>query len=223
MAQTNVLVKHALLAVTATYYLDLKPSKALEDFAQRHHTVAVRHLGAALNAAINYKPGNENIILAGIILLNQDDVSPDSFVQNASFLSTDRLQVINWEARDIIKVPKWYAALQAAKSVLRISDPAVMYRDPENIQCSKARLHLGSMLAEEDIFASVVAPLDLTLAGQKLAFGWLIQGNLKDQTRIRGLIGMCPKLLHIFAKITQVCIELNEVSRHSEANFTGRG
>ena len=80
MAQTNVLVKHALLAVTATYYLDLKPSKALEDFAQKHHSVAVRQLGAALNEAVNYKPGNENIILAGIILLNQDDVSPSNYL-----------------------------------------------------------------------------------------------------------------------------------------------
>lgn len=210
MAHQNVLVKHALLAVTATYYLDYHPSEQVERFAQRHHWFAVELLGRELNKAHTYTPGNEEIILATVTLLNQDDVSHDRKKIRSAH---DAFQVINWEHRDTSKPPKWFLAIQTVKDVLRISDPAQAYRNPENVQSSHARLHLGAQLAEEDIFASVVAPLQKPSdrRAAEVPYNWLISGETKDNTEIRGLIGMCPKLLHSFAKITTFCQELQQV------------
>ncbi|KAB8360851.1 hypothetical protein FH972_024585 [Carpinus fangiana] len=122
---------------------------------------------------------------------------------HALVLTDIRLKVINWEFRDKKTVPKWYRGIQAAKRLLDQSDPGYRFKRPENVQSSKARRHLGGMVAEDAIFNAVIAKLDLSQT--RCPFPWLLEGGERDVRRIAGLLGMSPKLLHTFAQITHLC------------------
>jgi hypothetical protein len=75
MVSRSPCVRHALLAVAATYVLDYKPDPLLENIANEHHKEAIKLLGEDLSNHENYAPGKEEPIIAAMILLNQDDVS----------------------------------------------------------------------------------------------------------------------------------------------------
>ena len=74
MAASNHCVKHALLALSATYVLDYHPSKELEKVANMHHKRAVILLGQALNNEKTYSPGGEDAVVGALVLMSQNDV-----------------------------------------------------------------------------------------------------------------------------------------------------
>jgi hypothetical protein len=117
--------------------------------------------------------------------------------------------VINWEFRDKHKTPKWYLALEAARTLLNVTDPGYRYKNPNSVQSSNARRQLSGMMAEESIFCAVVNRLDSNVS--KRQFPWLLEGDFDDITRIGGLIGMSPKLLHLIFQVTHLCARFLEV------------
>ena len=74
MAAGNACVKHALLALAATYVLDFVPSKELEKVANMHHKRAVILLSQALNDEKTYAPGAEDAVIGAMVLMSQNDV-----------------------------------------------------------------------------------------------------------------------------------------------------
>ena len=75
MAEDNECVKHALLSMAATYVLDYAPSEKLKAKANVHHKQAVKLLNLELAKMETYKPGGEEVALAALSILNQEDVS----------------------------------------------------------------------------------------------------------------------------------------------------
>ncbi|KAL8760162.1 MAG: hypothetical protein Q9184_003419 [Pyrenodesmia sp. 2 TL-2023] len=183
MAASNHCVKHALLALSATYVLDYHPSKELEQVANMHHKRAVILLSQELNDEKTYTPGGEDAVVGALALMSQNDL-------------------VNWETdRERSKTPEWLTGNQIATMVLDKSDPGYRFNSPFNVQSSKARKYLGNKIAFNEILCSVAAPLP---EEKKCPYPWLLEGNEKEVRRIDGLNGLAAKLLHTYAQITHM-------------------
>ncbi|KAL8928156.1 MAG: hypothetical protein Q9208_001866 [Pyrenodesmia sp. 3 TL-2023] len=174
MAASNHCVKHALLALSATYVLDYHPSKELEQVANMHHKRAVMLLSQALNSEKTYTPDGEDAVVAALALMGHNDVM----------------------------TPEWLTENQIATVVLDKSDPGYRFNSPSNVQSSKARKCLGKKIAFNEILCSVAAPLPEEK--KKCPYPWLLEGNEKEVRRIDGLNGLAAKLLHTYAQITHM-------------------
>ncbi|KAL8729382.1 MAG: hypothetical protein Q9166_004775 [cf. Caloplaca sp. 2 TL-2023] len=184
MAASNHCVKHALLALAATYVLDYLPSRELEKLANMHHKRAVILLSQALNDEKTYTPGGEDAVVGALALMSQNDL-------------------VNWETdRERSKTPEWLTGNQIATMVLDRSDPGYRFNSPFNVQSSKARKYLGNKIAFNEILCSVAAPLPEEK--KKCPYPWLLGGNEKEVRRIDGLNGLAAKLLHTYAQITHL-------------------
>ena len=75
MAESNECVKHALLFMAATYVLDYASSEKLKVKANVHHKQVVKLLNDELTKMETYKSGGEEVVLAALSILNQEDVS----------------------------------------------------------------------------------------------------------------------------------------------------
>lgn len=76
MAQKDECVKHALLAMAASYVLDYSPSDSLRARANNHYKKAANLLSEALNDSKSYTVGQEDSVLAALVLFSHDDVGP---------------------------------------------------------------------------------------------------------------------------------------------------
>ena len=110
---------------------------------------------------------------------------------------------VNWEFRDKEFMPKWALGLETAEKVLSLSDPGTNYEKAKNVQFSNARRHIGGWIAQSAIFSAVTRRLDPTQP--KKRFGWLLEGDKRDITRIGAHMGMSPELLHMLGQITHTC------------------
>jgi hypothetical protein len=106
-------------------------------------------------------------------------------------------------------MPKWALGLQTAQMVLEKSDPGYRYHHPQNVQCTKARIHIGGWIAQSSIFSAVTRELDSTVS--KKQFKWLVEGGSRDVRRVGAHMGMAPMLLHRLAQITHICAKFAEV------------
>jgi hypothetical protein len=77
MAQTSALVRHAILALSATYIMDFQTSPELESRAQYHYDMAVNLLGQEINTLDNYNPGKGDAMVAALMLMSHNDVCFD--------------------------------------------------------------------------------------------------------------------------------------------------
>ena len=76
MAQKDECVKHALLAMAASYVLDYSPSDSLRARANTHYKKAANLLSEALKDSKSYTVGQEESVLAALVLFSHDDVCP---------------------------------------------------------------------------------------------------------------------------------------------------
>ncbi|KAL8687405.1 MAG: hypothetical protein Q9218_006414 [Villophora microphyllina] len=202
MAARNNCVKHALLALAATYVLDYLPSKELEKIANMHHKRAVITLGQALNDEKTYTPGGEDAVVGALALMSQNDL-------------------VNWETdRERSKTPEWLTGNQIATMVLDKSDPGYRFNSPFNVQSSKARKYLGNKIAFNEILCSVAAPLPE--GKRKCPYPWLLEGDEKEVRRIDGLNGLAAKLLHTYAQITHLATRIRANPTTTVAPMVGR-
>ncbi|RVX74905.1 hypothetical protein B0A52_01182 [Exophiala mesophila] len=187
MASANFAVKYAILSLAASYVLDYRPSKPLQLRAQAHHKRAVLLLGQELNRPETFAPGRGEAALAVLMLLSHNDL-------------------VNWELdRCRSLYPKWYTGYQMANLVLAKTDPGYTYHEPQNVQYSRARRFIGTKAALQIILAEVFGPLEFPKA---CPHSWLLTGDDDSLNKIDGLIGLSPKLLHLYAQVTHLASRL---------------
>ena len=103
-------VKHAILALAATYVLDYSAEENIKTRANWHWKRAVHLLTTELRISEACKPGKENAVLAAMAIFSHNEV-------------------VNWEldqARE--DSPAWYRATYLAEQVLDKSDPLYLYQ-----------------------------------------------------------------------------------------------
>ncbi|KAK4185040.1 fungal-specific transcription factor domain-containing protein [Podospora australis] len=190
IAVTNKAARHALLAFATAYALDYQPTETMRERANHHYRSAVRLIEEALQREETYSPGNEDGIVAAIILVLSNDI-------------------VNWESRRPKGLePLWREGARAGRLVLDQSDPGYRYWKNQNVQCTPARTGNANWIAYTDICAQPVTPLSEENAGNR--YSWLLAGSEKDVHRIQGITGLCPKLLHIFSQITHLAALLSK-------------
>ena len=183
MASVKPCVKYAILALAASYVLDYKPSKSLQLRAQSHYKKAVLLLGQELNRPDAFTPGGGEAALAVLMLLSHNDL-------------------VNWELdRCRSLTPKWYTGYHMANTILANTNPGYKYHAPANVQYSQARRYIGTKAALQIILAEVFGPLE---HHAKCPHSWLLTGDETALRKIDGLIGLSPKLLHLYAQITHL-------------------
>jgi hypothetical protein len=116
---------------------------------------------------------------------------------------------VNWESRRRETNPKWYRCGTLAEEVLSRSNPAFLYAQPRNVQCTYARTQLSALFALSNVFSDCLFPLDTS--AKKCSWSWLMQGTEREQRKITGMNGLCPKLIHVLAKSTFLAAKLFKV------------
>lgn len=120
------------------------------------------------------------------------------------------MQIVNWELRKQgDKDPRWRQGSRVAKRILDSSDPGYRYWKSENVQSSRIRASNANMVAYTEICALPVTPLEIEDTDK--LFSWLLEGSEKDVRQIHGGTGVSPKLMHIFAQITQLSARMEKV------------
>ncbi|KAH6634685.1 fungal-specific transcription factor domain-containing protein [Chaetomium sp. MPI-SDFR-AT-0129] len=182
IAVKHACARHALLALSASYVLDYEPTEEMRMRANRHYSTAVKLLEDALNSETTYAIGQDDGVVAAMILIFCNEI-------------------VNWESRQPQgKEPLWRKGSRAAKLLLDRADPGYRYWKPENVQSSAARIGNANWVAYTEICAQAVAPL----AEEHTAnmFSWLLAGSEQDVHKIHGVTGVSPKLLHLCSQIT---------------------
>ncbi|KAL1801730.1 hypothetical protein ACET3X_002072 [Alternaria dauci] len=150
-------VKHAILALAATYILDYSGEEKVKASANLHWKRAVLLLDKELQDTERCKPGKENAVIAAMLLFGHNEN-------------------VNWEASNSAnECPPWYKATQLAERVLEMSDPLYNYHSASNVQCSRARITIGNRLAQYNIMSAIACPLDGFQT--KCSFTWLLEGG----------------------------------------------
>lgn len=122
---------------------------------------------------------------------------------------------MSWEGGAGDTSPKWYRCGKVAETILNCADPGVRFQQPRNVQASRARSQLSAMMCLFNVLSDTAYPLDLD--AKACAASWLLQGTEKEQLKIVGMVGMSPKLMHYFAKITYIAGRLYKVNRCARA------
>jgi hypothetical protein len=121
------------------------------------------------------------------------------------------LKIVNWELRrSKDHESRWRAGSQLAKSILVNSDPSRRYWKTENAQRDRVRISNANWVAHVDILAQSVTPLKTE--DTEPAYPWLLAGSERDNRKIHGSTGVCPKILHTFAQITHLTALMAKVS-----------
>ena len=185
-------VKHSTLALAATYVLDYFPNdwKLLER-SNHHYRMGRKMIAEAFHDPQSHLFGNEEEMIVAISLLAVDDV-------------------VTWEQRrPQNQDPRWYTLVKAAKRILDHENQGVKYHRAENVQLSKTIREISCWIAYVHIITELVTPSEFL--GPKTIFPWLLYGGASMQTRIHGVTGASPELLHIFAQITDLSARLKRV------------
>jgi hypothetical protein len=190
IAQKSAMVKHAMLSKAAGYVLDYAPSPKLRKRATMHHQRAVTLLGLELNKSENYEVGKEEPLMMALALLNNEDL-------------------VHWETRALtFPTPKWYHGNKLIKHLLDMSDPGYHYQSAVNVQSTVNRQCMSQYQCKSLITSDTCSPLEDPM--EENPFAWLLEGSEREVRRITGLLGCCPKLLHMIAQITHMCWQLSQ-------------
>jgi hypothetical protein len=93
MAASSDLVRHAMLALAASYVLDFEHRSELRSRAEKHHKSAVQLFGEQIRQRVNYDPGQEFILVAGTILYMHQQVSVSHDRWTIQLLMLGRLSI----------------------------------------------------------------------------------------------------------------------------------
>ncbi|OQV03217.1 Fungal specific transcription factor domain-containing protein isoform 4 [Cladophialophora immunda] len=182
--------RHAALAFSAGYMLDYIPSERLRVRANFHYKKASELLTLALANPNIYEVGKEDGVVTALHLLWSDDI-------------------VQWELRrPKDKKPRWRCGTQTAKAILDDTDPGYRYWHPENVQVTSTRRSNANMCAYAEICALPIT--ELCIADIDKLYPWLLGGSEEDVREIHGGTGVCPKILHIYAQITQLSARIME-------------
>ncbi|KAK4141811.1 uncharacterized protein C8A04DRAFT_30656 [Dichotomopilus funicola] len=182
IAVKHACTRHALLALSASYVLDYEPTEEIRMRANRHYYTAVKLLEDALNSETTYAVGQDDGVVAAMILIFCNEI-------------------VNWESRQSQgREPLWRKGSRAAKLLLDRADPGYRYWKQENVQSSAARIGNANWVAYTEICAQAVTPLAEELTANM--FSWLLAGSEQDVHKIHGITGVSPKLLHLCSQIT---------------------
>jgi hypothetical protein len=184
--------KHALLALSCTYILDYKPDEGLRLAGNKHYKKAVTLLSQKLKDPQEQAVGKADDLIAAISLLNMADV-------------------VTWELRRRHdQIPRWLEGARLACRLLDATDTGHRYYHPAYVQASRTRVSNTITIGRAAILALLFAPLDISNTNNE-QFGWLLYGGPTEISRIHGSCGFCPKIMHIFAKITHLSTQMFEV------------
>ncbi|KAH7327172.1 fungal-specific transcription factor domain-containing protein [Rhexocercosporidium sp. MPI-PUGE-AT-0058] len=201
IAARSECVKHAVLALSATYILDYSREDHIRTRANFHWKRAVHLLTEELNNEV-YEPGKEDTVVAALVLFSHNEN-------------------VNWESeQERQEDPAWYRASRLAEQILAKSDPLYRYRYPSNVQCSLARDQLGNKIALYNIMSATMWPLDPN--EERCPFVWLLEGEEVDLRKIKGCTGLSPRLVHTFAQITHLSAKLFKDPTRLTAQKLGR-
>ncbi|CAH0000683.1 unnamed protein product [Clonostachys byssicola] len=183
--------RHAALAFSAGYMLDYIPSERLRIRANFHYKRASELLALALNDLNIYQVGKEDGVITALHLLWSDDI-------------------VQWELREPKTVrPRWRRGTRTATAILDATDPGYRYWKPENVQITSIRRSNANMCAYAEICALPVTRLFVTEIDK--LYPWLLEGSEEDVRQIHGGTGVSPKVLHIYAQITQLSARIAEL------------
>lgn len=207
----NECAKHALLASTAAYILDYQPkNQQLRVRANAHYRRAADLLSKGFRGPEIRDIGKEEAIVTAVLFLVCDDVSVSISPLYDITLRLNDTQIVNWETRKPgDSNPKWLQGTRIARKILDNTDPGYRYWNMANVQSNSARLALANRVAFVDILTLPVSYLTVT-RGDRM-YGWLMEGDERELQKIFGGTGLCAKLLHTFAQITQLCALFAEV------------
>ncbi|KAI0109228.1 fungal-specific transcription factor domain-containing protein [Nemania sp. FL0031] len=176
--------RHAALAFSAGYMLDYVPREKLRIRANFHYKRASELLTLALKDPMVHTIGKGDAVVTALMLLLSDDI-------------------VQWELRRSKDMkPRWRCGSKTAKAILDATDPGYRYWRPENVQTTSIRRSNANMCAYVEICALPVTELRI-MDFDKL-YTWLLEGSEKEVREIHGGTGVCPKLMHIYAQITQL-------------------
>lgn len=186
IADGNECVNRILLAFTAAYILDYQPTnEMLRRRANSHYKRAANLLGVALQQHATRQVGKEEAAVAALLFLVCDDI-------------------VHWETQRRGDCnPKWLQGIRMATSILDNTDPGYRYWKASNVQSGAARIALANRVAFVEILTLPVSPLAVNR--QARLNGWLVEGDKRETYKIFGGTGLCPRLLHMFAQISQLC------------------
>lgn len=188
MVSTNEGVKHALLALSAGYWLHFRPNETVVARANSHYQKANEILTKEMHELNARQLGNEDGLVAAILLLFIDDA-------------------VNYELRGKRQSEaRWRSGARTARWILTQSDPGQRYWKPSNVQCTAARTSNANFVAFVEITAQIVTPLRTEDTDQM--YLWLLHGREAESRQVHGSTGLCSKLLHIFAQITSLCTHM---------------
>lgn len=122
----------------------------------------------------------------------------------------DDTKIVQWELRrSKTERPRWRCGTLTAKTILDDTDPGYRYWLPENVQTTSVRRSNANMCAYAEICALPVTKL--SIVDMDKLYPWLLEGSERDVREIHGGTGVSPKLLHIYAQITQLSARSMEV------------
>ena len=117
---------------------------------------------------------------------------------------------MQWELRKPRnEKPRWRCGSQTAKAILDDTDPGYRYWRPENVQTTSVRRSNANMCAYAEICALPITELCITDIDK--LYPWLLEGSEEEVREIHGGTGVCPKILHMYAQITQLSARIMEV------------
>ncbi|KAK7413675.1 hypothetical protein QQX98_007457 [Neonectria punicea] len=182
--------RHAALAFSAGYMLDYIPTEKLRVRTNFHYKRASELLKRALNDPSVYEVGKEEGVVTALHLLWSDDI-------------------VQWELRrPKSEKPRWRRGTQTGKAILDATDPGYRYWKPEHVQTTSVRRSNANMCAYAEICALPVT--ELHVAEMDKLYPWLLEGSEEDVREIHGGTGVCPKILHIYAQITQLSARITK-------------
>ncbi|KAK5453478.1 hypothetical protein LTS15_006663 [Exophiala xenobiotica] len=185
IAAKNSCVKHAMLALSAGYWLHFNPNETVLNRANEHYRKAAELLSEEMLNPDHTKVGKDDAVVAAMLLFFIDDA-------------------VNFELRrDKNQESRWSVGARTARWILTQADPGQRYWKSVNVQCGTARISNANYVAFVEILALLVTPL--RAEGSDQMYSWLLQGTEEESRQVHGGTGMCPKLLHIFSQITTLC------------------
>ncbi|KAH8810705.1 fungal-specific transcription factor domain-containing protein [Xylogone sp. PMI_703] len=202
IAARNECVKHAVLALSATYILDYSREDHVKTRANFHWRRAVHLLTQELNDEGTCHPGKEDTVVAALVLFSHNEN-------------------VCWERdQERQEEPAWYRASRLAEQILDKSDPLYRYRFPSNVQCSGARNQFGNKIALYNIMSATMWPLNSE--EERCPFVWLLEGDERELRKINGCTGLSPRLVHSFAQITHLSMKLYKDPNRLTAQRLGK-
>ncbi|KAF2456597.1 fungal-specific transcription factor domain-containing protein [Lineolata rhizophorae] len=189
MLTSSESLRYTLLSLAATYVLDYFPNEDIRTRANAYYQRAVALLSDALSQPEEQMIGGGDSLVGTIVVFIMHDT-------------------VTWEhRRPKSQVPRWLEGARLASRILDATDPGYRYwHSPENVQSTTAYTSNTVLVARAAILGLLMTPLDpIHTKGQ---FGWLLHGIERNARKVHGGCGFSPKLLHIFAQITQLASQM---------------